>query len=90
MNLNHKVVTDNQNNEVKEVKEPGKIKQFIAKHDLTPKKVLKTAGKVAAVAGAAVGGFIIGRVTGKNSDDDDQVVDDFEYIDDEFEDSAES
>jgi len=89
MNLNHKVTEGNEVVEV-QAKQPGKIKQFIDKHEITPKKVLKTAGKVAAVTGAVVGGFILGRVTGK-SDDEDQSDGEFEYYEvPSDEDSAES
>ena len=88
MNLNHKVAEGNEI--VEQAKQPGKIKQFIDKHEITPKKVLKTAGKVAAVAAAGVGGFILGRVTGK-SDNDDQSDGEFEYYEvSSDEDSAES
>lgn len=58
------------NNEVVEAKEPGKIRQFIDEHEITPKKALKAAGKALAVAGAGAGLFILGRVTGKSNDDD--------------------
>lgn len=62
------------NNEVVEVKEPGKIRQFIDKHEITPNKVLKTL----AVTGAGAVLFILGRVTGKSNDDQ---SDDADYYD---------
>jgi len=81
MNKNHNVVEGN--NEVVEAKQPGKIKQFIDKHEITPKKVLKTAAKALAVAGAVGGGFILGRVTGKSDDDQSDEADYYEVTETE-------
>ena len=72
MNKNQNVVEGN--NEVVEAKEPGKIRQFIDKHEITPNKALKT------LAAAGVGAvlFILGRVTCKSNDDQ---SDDADYHD---------
>lgn len=77
MNKNQNVVEGN--NEVVEVKEPGKIRQFIDKHEITPKKALKTL----AVAGAGAGLFILGRVTGKSNDDQSDETDYYDVTDTE-------
>ena len=71
------------NNEVVEVKEPGKIRQFIDEHEITPKKALKVAGKALAVAGAGAGLFILGRVTGKSNDDQSDEADYYDVTDTE-------
>lgn len=67
LNKNQNVVEGN--NEAVEAKEPGKIRQFIDKHEITPNKVLKAAGKALVLAGAGAGLFILGRDTGKSNDD---------------------
>ena len=79
MNMNHKLFTKEEDNmettvvENQEVKEPGKVKQFIDKHEITPKKVGKAALKGLLLAGTFVGGVLIGRGTsGKDDDCDDQ------------------
>ena len=77
MNKNQNVVEGN--NEVVEVKEPGNIRQFIDKHEITPKKALKTL----AVAGAGAGLFILGRVTGKSNDDQSDEADYYDVTDTE-------
>ena len=77
MNRNQNVVEGN--NEVVEAKEPGKIRQFIDKHEITPKKALKTL----AVAGAGAGLFILGRVTGKSNDDQSDEADYYDVTDTE-------
>ena len=77
MNKNQNVVEGN--NEVVEVKEPGKIRQFIDKHEITPKKALK----VLAAAGAGAGLFILGRVTSKSNDDQSDEADYYEVTDTE-------
>ena len=77
MNKNQNAVEVN--NEVVEVKEPGKIRQFIDKHEITPKKALK----VLAAAGAGAGLFILGRVTGKSNDDQSDEADYYEVTDTE-------
>lgn len=77
MNKNQNVVEGN--NEVVEVKEPGKIRQFIDKHEITPKKALK----VLAAAGAGAGLFILGRVTGKSNDDQSDEADYYDVTDTE-------
>lgn len=86
MSFNHKTVAEGEVVEVK-AKEPGKIRVALtnAKTKITTNKYLKTAVKVVAVAGAAAGGFVIGRMTSSNSNDADQQEfdDDFEYIDDD-------
>ena len=74
MNKNQNVVEGN--NEVVEAKEPGKIRQFIDKHEITPNKVL-------AVAGAGTVLFILGRVTGKSNDDQSDEADYYEVTDTE-------
>ena len=77
MNKNQNAVEVN--NEVVEVKEPGKIRQFIDKHEITPKKALK----VLAAAGAGAGLFILGRVTGKSNDDQSDEADYYDVTDTE-------
>ena len=67
------------NNEVVEVKEPGKIRQFIDKHEITPNKVLKTLE----LAGAGAVLFILGRVTGKSNDDQSDEADYYDVTDTE-------
>lgn len=69
------------NNEVVEVKEPGKIRQFIDKHEITPKKVLKAAGEALVVAGVGAGLFTLGRVTGKSNDDQSDEADYYDVTD---------
>ena len=81
MNKNQNVVEGN--NEVVEAKEPGKIRQFIDKHEITPNKALKAAGKALAVAGAGSGLFILGRVTGKSNDDQSDEADYYDVTDTE-------
>ena len=75
MNKNQNVVEGN--NEVVEAKEPGKIRQFIDKHEITPKKALKTL----TVAGAGAVLFILGRVTGKSNDDQSDEADYYDVTD---------
>ena len=75
MNRNQNVVEGN--NEVVEAKEPGKIRQFIDKHEITPKKALKTL----TVAGAGAVLFILGRVTGKSNDDQSDEADYYDVTD---------
>lgn len=77
MNKNQNVVEGN--NEVVEAKEPGKIRQFIDKHEITPKKALKTL----TVAGAGAVLFILGRVTGKSNDDQSDEADYYDVTDTE-------
>lgn len=75
MNKNQNVVEGN--NEVVEAKEPGKIRQFIDKHEITPNKALKTL----TVAGAGAVLFILGRVTGKSNDDQSDEADYYDVTD---------
>lgn len=78
MNMNHKLFTKEEDNmettvvENQEVKEPGKVRQFIDKHEITPKKVVKTAVKGLAIVGGAFG---VGYIFGKRSNDDDDCDD---------------
>ena len=79
MNRNQNVVEGN--NEVVEVKEPGKIRQFIDNHEITPNKALKAAGKALIVVGAGAGLFTLGRVTGKSNDDQSDEADHYDVTD---------
>ena len=71
------------NNEVVEAKEPGKIRQFIDKHEITPKKVMKAAVKGLAITGTGAVLFLLGSVTGKSKADQSDEADYYDVTDTE-------